>query len=175
MFEAPIGGHRCAKGPQCGTSKYKDQSYLYLGTFVWRIRHSITTRAGQEQSLHRWRLCEAHTIEQDLGGHRTYPLSTQSLHNPTKPFILIQQPSSSLKLRTTGSPCPLLVRTRETQRKSCGVGTHRTYPTDLIPIHFPARQRISVFDGHLIKGTIVLDQSKGTIFLFDKENRRCHW
>ncbi len=34
MFEAPIGGHRCAKGPQCGTSKYKDQSYLYLGTFV---------------------------------------------------------------------------------------------------------------------------------------------
>ncbi len=26
-------------------------------------------------------------------------------------------------------------------------------------------------DGHLIKGTIVLDQSKGTVFLFDEENR----
>ncbi len=29
-------------------------------------------------------------------------------------------------------------------------------------------KRISVLDGHLIKGTIVLDQSKGTFFLMKK-------
>ncbi len=32
-------------------------------------------------------------------------------------------------------------------------------------------QWVTILDSHLMEGTVILNQSKGTVFLFDEENR----